>query len=617
VKKVSSFILVLMRTLILASDALCILLAILPYVTIKTLGDYLSPDKDFKSLTPTLVESLRKPSLVFGVFLFIIGVLVFFWSAKTSDLIESLLRFLHRSNIRFIKDSRTFFQDVWRARLSRLEALVLAGIVLLSAAARLMLITRPIEYDEAYTFAEFARHPFRYIVSTYYVPNNQVFNSILMRISYLLFGDQLWQLRMPTFIASLLIIVCVFLLGRSLYNKWVGFTAAGIVAFLPTMILRSVSARGYIIVTLMTLFAFLAADYLICKRNLFVWFFLIITCAIGFYTIPVMVFPCGLILVWLLLMGFIKEISKEYHHFSQWLKYLVIAGFLILVLTIIFYSPILLTNNLRQIYAYNRVLQPATLRNFFNSFPATFHSLLSEWHSGINDLIVYILLAGLVFSFLFHKKESKYRFPMQFVFIIYIIIMLLIERPYPISRIWLWVVPILAIWCAVGIVGGVEWITRRWSSGYIPPLLISVMLLGYAVNGMYQSYNMSVLHPSAEDPAAEKVTLFLKSQLTNDDYVAVSTCSDARYWYYFHYFGIPDNIIRNRNRFFAKVYIIVYTQANPSCGNEDMIKVFSEDGPDAVFFDLNTARIVKQIDYATIYELDPIPERIQKAYPIH
>ena len=45
------------------------------------------------------------------------------------------------------------------------------------------------------------------------------------------------------------------------------------------------------------------------------------------------------------------------------------------------------------------------------------------------------------------------------------------------------------------------------------------------------------------------------------------------------------------NRFFTKVYIIVYTQANPSCGNEEMLNVFSEDGLEARFFDLNTVRI--------------------------
>ena len=616
-KKVTSFILVLIRILVVASDSLFFFLAFLPYGTIKRMGDFLSPDKNFKSLTPALIESLRDPSLTLGILFFIIGIFVFLWSKKTRAIIEISLRLLNKYYIRFVMDCRIFFKDLWRSRPRQLESLVLAVIVIFSAVARLMLINRPIEYDEAYTFAEFARHPFRYIVSTYYVPNNQVLNSILMRTSYLLFGDQLWQLRLPTFILSLFIVVCVFLLGRSLYNGKVGVVAAVIVAFLPTMILRSVSARGYIIVTLTTLFGLLTADYLIRKRNIFAWFFLIVTCAIGFYAIPMMLFPCGLIFIWLLLAGLTKESRKEYPHLVNWLKYLVVAGILILVLILIFYSPILLTNNLRQIYTNNRVLQPSTLRSFIHSFPTTFHSLLMEWQSGLNDLIVYLLLAGLVLSFLFHKKDSKFRVPMQLVFIIYIIIMVLVERPYPISRIWLWVIPLLAIWCAAGIVGGVQWITRRFSIGLIPPVIIVIMLLGFAANGMYQSYIISVLHPTAEDPAAQKVTLFLKSQLTNDDYVAVSDCSDARYWYYFHYYGIPDNVIRNRNRFFAKVYIIVYTKANPSCGNEEMRKVFSDDGPDAVFFDLSTVRMIKQIDYATIYELDPIPERIQNAYPSH
>ena len=48
-----------------------------------------------------------------------------------------------------------------------------------------------------------------------------------------------------------------------------------------------------------------------------------------------------------------------------------------------------------------------------------------------------------------------------------------------------------------------------------------------------------------------------------------------------------------------------------------MLNVFSEDGPDAKFFNLNTVRTVKQIDYATIYELDPILDSVQKAYPNH
>ncbi len=543
------------------------------------------------------------------------GVFIFIWSRKAREIIEVFIRLFQILYTRFLKDIRALFRDLWHAGPGRLESIILVVIVIFSAIARWILINRPIEYDEAYTFVEFARHPFRYIISNYYVPNNQVLNTILVRVSYLLFGDGLWQIRLPTFIASLILIMCVYFLGRSFYNRKVGLTAAILVAFLPTMILRSVSARGYIIVTLMTLLGFLAADYTIRKKNIAAWFFLVIICSIGFYAIPVMLYPFGLIFTWLLLAGILKEINNEYKGLVNWVKYIVVAGFSILILTILFYSPILVTNNLRQIYVNNRVLQPTGINEFIKSFPGTVHSVLKEWVNGVSGPIVAILSTGLILSFLFHKKDSKYRISMQSIFIIYLIGIVLIERPYPITRIWLWVIPLLALWCAAGIVGGLQLVAQRWSIRTITFLILGIVLFVYATNGMYQSYDMAILHPSVEDPVAQKVTLFLKPILSINDLVVVSGCSNARYWYYFQLYGIPDIVIRNRNRFFAKMYVIVYTKANPSCGNEEMSQVFSENGPDAVFFDMNTAHVLKQIDYATIYEMDPILERIQKAYP--
>jgi hypothetical protein len=99
--------------------------------------------------------------------------------------------------------------------------------------------------------------------------------------------------------------------------------------------------------------------------------------------------------------------------------------------------------------------------------------------------------------------------------------------------------------------------------------------------------------------------------------IVVSGCSNARYWYYFRLYGIPEDVIRKRNRFFNRVYIIAYTQNNPSCGNEEMLDVFRQKGPDEVFFDMDAIQIVNEMDYATIYEIDPVPERIEKAYPNH
>jgi hypothetical protein len=120
-----------------------------------------------------------------------------------------------------------------------------------------------------------------------------------------------------------------------------------------------------------------------------------------------------------------------------------------------------------------------------------------------------------------------------------------------------------------------------------------------------------------EDPVAEEVTLYLKPQLNDDSLVVVSQCSDARYWYYFLAHGIPDRIILVNNRYFDKVFIIVYTQDNFNCRAEIMANIFTRYGPNLQFFDINTARVINQINYATLYEIDPILSRIEKAYPNH
>ena len=67
----------------------------------------------------------------------------------------------------------------------------------------------------------------------------------------------------------------------------------------------------------MTLVGFLAADYVILNKNLTAWFFLIVASAIGFYAIPVMLYPCGLVFVWLFLTGLTKGTSKEYSNFRE------------------------------------------------------------------------------------------------------------------------------------------------------------------------------------------------------------------------------------------------------------------------------------------------------------
>jgi hypothetical protein len=615
-KKVAGIILILIQVLVAAGEGLCIILAFVNSETIKKWGDLLSPDKNFERLTPGLIAALRIPSLAAGILFLALGIFVFSRARKAREIIQGLLASLVKLGNRFVQDGRTFFRDAWQARPGRVDSIILCVTVIIAAIARLLFINRTIEYDEAYTFAAFARYGFRYIASTYYVPNNQIFHTILVRVSTLLFGDQVWAIRLPTFIASLFLILFIYFLGRALYNRAAGITAAVIVAFLPDAVIRSVSARGYVIVTLMAVLAMLMATYVLKKRNILAWTLLVVFCALGFYTIPMMLYPCGLIFVWLLLAGVNEKTGREYGSMLNWIMYVFIAGALVAVLTILLYAPILLNNDLAVIYQNNRVLQPLKLYDFLAGFPLMLQETLQEWAKGISPAILGVILGGAFLSVFFDRKTSRYGIPMILIFIVYVAIMVLVQRPFPIPRIWLWMVPLLATWCGVGIAGLLQWLTQRSSRKFIPALVSAILLIGFAVNGMFQSYVLSISGQEDSDPLVAKVTGYLKPIL-NDDSVVVSGCSNARYWYYFYVDGIPDQIISNKARFFDRVFIIAYTQNNRSCRAEVMESVFSRYGPNPEFFDMHTVRVINQIEYATIYEIDPILSRIENAYPNH
>src|SRR5690349_13254008 len=88
--------------------------------------------------------------------------------------------------------------------------LLLGGLTLIGLLLRLPDLNKYIAYDEAYTFIHFASRPFKHILADYSAPNNHIFHTLLMGVSYRLFGAAAWALRLPAFIAGALMIPAMF-----------------------------------------------------------------------------------------------------------------------------------------------------------------------------------------------------------------------------------------------------------------------------------------------------------------------------------------------------------------------------------------------------------------------
>jgi hypothetical protein len=218
--------------------------------------------------------------------------------------------------------------------------LILGGITLIGLILRLLDINKSIAYDEAYTFIHFASRPFKHILADYSAPNNHIFHTILVGIAYRLFGGQPWVLRLPAFIAGISMAPAMYITARRFFSSPQALAASGLIAVTPLFINYSVNGRGY---TMLVLFALLLANFagiLVIRQSKPALIAFTLTAALGFYTIPIFLYPMAGISSWVVVTYLFGKESRE----IKLRKLGMFLGIctLSLFLTIILYSPVIL-----------------------------------------------------------------------------------------------------------------------------------------------------------------------------------------------------------------------------------------------------------------------------------
>src|ERR1035437_4134367 len=128
----------------------------LPYPTVKSIGDFFSKHGNLRSFTPDLYFHIRVPVLVLSVLLLLSSLWVWRYSRLFEQKVGQVLCFIANTWSQLKHDVRLFFQYVWAARPNKFEGALLLFFTIFGVILRWALIQHPIEYDEAYTFIEFA-----------------------------------------------------------------------------------------------------------------------------------------------------------------------------------------------------------------------------------------------------------------------------------------------------------------------------------------------------------------------------------------------------------------------------------------------------------------------------
>jgi 4-amino-4-deoxy-L-arabinose transferase-like glycosyltransferase len=499
-----------------------------PYPVIKAWVDSFVPDGSLESLTPALFSTTRLIFLPLGLV-----------SLLASTV---LLRSRHRSE-KILADFSTSLKNFSAERVSETERLVawMQGIfegssyqislLVITATGilyRAMDLLKPVSHDEAYTFMAFASRGLWHVITDYHLPNNHVFHSVLVMISSTLLGSEPWAIRMPAFIAGTLLIPVTYMVARIFYDKQVALVSAAWVASAPVLIGYASNARGYSLVSLFTLLIIALGVYVKEKKSLVGWTIFVILAALGFYTLPTMLYPFGAMMTWMFLSVIFDQVSEDYREGSKVqfvLKYLVPVSAAVLFLVIVLYSPIFWKSGIQSVVG-NGFVAPMGWSEFIESIQVRVINTWKEWNTEVHPLGSILLIFGIGVSSLGAIIDKPTRVPLGIPAFLWIGSVLVIQRVAPWPRVWIFLLPLVLTISAAGLLAAAKLIRTRISAGdgVVNIIFAGCLLVPLAASlaTSLQDYSNSRAKPGNIEEAA----IFLSDFIDPEDVILV-TAPDA------------------------------------------------------------------------------------------
>ncbi|GAC1324673.1 MAG: hypothetical protein NVSMB2_22910 [Chloroflexota bacterium] len=427
----------------------------------------------------------------------------------------------------------------------------LLSITLIGLGLRLQYLFQPIRYDEAFTLINFAAVPLWVGLSSYYAPNNHLLHTLLVHLAVGAFGPAEWVLRLPALAAGVLVIPMTYVAGRAVYSSAAGLLGAALVAGSAVFVEFSTNARGYTLLSLIVLLLIAMAAHL--RRVWTVAGFAIwsVVAALGFFTIPVMLYGWGMVLLWLLLSTpatGLRTRVLDVLRSARWT----------LLLTLLLYTPVLVRTGLESLVM-NRFVEPLTLARFLVDWPPAAASVWRDWMRHMPPEVQVALVGGFVASLVGGLIVQRGVVPLPIAALLWIVPLVIAQRVVPFERVWLFLLPPYFVAAAWGLVFVVRPVLARL------PDLVNVTSVGIAAVGLalFLGTRVSVRQPI---PArkAELATIFLDGYLRAGDHVVAEVPVDWPLRYYFARRGLSADYLRPDRK--------------PSAGGRTIVAVDASDG---------------------------------------
>ena len=425
----------------------------------------------------------------------------------------------------------------------------IAAITAVAVLGRLVLLREPMRFDEAVSWAYYVGRSWATIVGTYKQPNNHVFYSLLAKATAAPFGYPPWALRLPAFAAGVAIVPLTWAVGRRFADETSALLAAALCAGSTQLTLYSVNARGYSLVVALFLVQLLVADRLIAVHNGSLdadaaadragrahraqWALLGVLGAIGLYTIPVMLYPLGIVFTWIALSALHlpsrARTALLVHAAITFASALVIAGVL--------YLPIIGTAGIDALFG-NKFVAASPWNEFVGEVPHNFLGTVGRWVSPFPwwsaPIAVALALLGVF------RRAPSGRSRLAVAALLWCTLLLIATHRAPFHRVWLFLLPLFLL----SVARGALWCVHRMHAGEMRhrgAAAVTIAVLSVALSlgrrSVQKNDDTGAFRP------AESMTAVLAPKLRPGDRVLAPIPSIGPMLYYFPRVGADTSLL--------------------------------------------------------------------------
>lgn len=238
------------------------------------------------------------------------------------------------------------------SRIDWIEAAVAASVILAGIVLAGRNLDLSMRADEATTALNFGTKSLWTALSDYRAPNNHVLHSLLVWVAHQTGGWNPVTLRLPAFLGACFALPATWWFVRNEYNPLAAAVATTLLSTSPLFIEYATNARGYSLLLLLFILLLIVGGTLTRRPDRHpLWALYALMIALGFLTVPLMVFPATIVVVWMLLVRW-----REGCTMRPFVTRMTIWSVVALAFTFVLYTPVLTVSGSEALF-FNRDVQ--------------------------------------------------------------------------------------------------------------------------------------------------------------------------------------------------------------------------------------------------------------------